>query len=950
MKTLAVNKKTHRKYMLLAFFIPLAIMLLIYFCEGVYPFGGRGVALVDSFHQYVPFFADLQDKLKTGGSFLYSWAGGLGYNFTAVMAYYLMSPFNLLLAFIPKSQVLTLFSTLIAVKISLASLACYFYLSSKFKRDGLPVLAFSLMYAFCSWTIGYNWNIMWLDSLVMLPFLIHALEKLIDGGRGVLYCVLLGITIILNFYIAFAICIFLVLYFFYYYFGRKKISGGEFLRRGFGFAGWSLLGGGLSAAVIIPVYYALQNVYSSGHEFPTQIQFYYNWGDLFTRGLPFTTPTKVTGLPNLYFGVFSIMAVILFAFLKKAHIRKRVMGILLMAFLVFSTNFKILNYIWHGFHFPNDLPGRFTFIAAFLGVAMAAEVFFNIRRFRLWQVVTAYAVVMVLISVSYVMGTGKESGTAYIISAALTSVYFLMIVYINDPVKGSVKLKKAFAVILIGETAANAAFGLAANGTMNRTQYVEAIDTADHVHEMIAEAEEIDRTGSGFYRSEMDEFNGRNNSMWLGFRGMSLFSSTMSEKLQLYLNKLGFFSAANKYSYVGATPVTDALFGMKYVMANKELNVIRTFEKLADVDDKYLYINRDALSVGYMVKESYLDGYYESTNPFTVQNNLVRALTGGRSDVFYTNRVEVPEAEGGTARETDLYTYIVEKDGDGECTAVFTIDLYDNYDHYIYFKARDFDSLKVENENGTRTYNDVRGHIVELGSGGEAVLRLTLSPDKTSGNITLISAVMDRDAYDTFLEDLSDEQLKVSEFSDNRIKGVINAKEDGLMLTSIGYDKGWKAYVDGEETEVKTKDGAFLYIDMKAGVHDVELVYQTPGIAIGVIVSIISLGLLILLGFFGKKIGPYGEPEEEEDEPSEDDPEEDGDLAEDDDDSAEDDELPEDEELPGYDELPEEGQPGEGPGGPDEGASPETEPEGTAAEDPDEAASGPDDAGDASGI
>ena len=859
MKIKDAATKYHRRFMMLAFFVPLAVMLVVYICEGVYPFGGRGVALVDSFHQYVPFFADLQDKLKSGGSLLYSWAGGLGYNFTAVMAYYLMCPLNLLLVLIPKSQVLTLFSTFIAVKISLASLTCYFYLSKKHQKDGLPVLAFSLMYAFCSWTVGYNWNIMWLDSLWILPLLIYAADKLINGGRGVLYCIILGAAIILNFYIAFAICIFLVLYFFYCYFGRDDISGKGFLTTGCRFAGWSLLGGGLSAFVTIPVYNALQTVYSSGREFPREIQFYYNWGDLFTRGLPFTTPTKVTGLPNLYFGIFTIMALILFAFCKKASIRKRVMGLLLMAFLIFSTNFKILNYIWHGFHFPNDLPARFTFIAAFLAVTIAAEVFFGIREFRLWQIIVSYGAVMVAISLSYLLGTGKESGTAYIISAVFTSVYFLLIVYFNDPVKGSEKLKQVFAGIMAAEVCANAAFGLAANGTMNRTQYVEAIDASDKIHSLIEEAEKQDRHSTGFYRSEMDEFNGRNNSMWLGFRGMSLFSSTMSEKFQLFLNKLGFFSAANKYSYVGATPVTDALFGMKYLMANKDLKVIRTFEKLAEVDGKFLYVNRDALSIGFMADPAYLDGYYGSSDPFSVQNNLAKSVAGTKDDIFLTRRIELPEVEGGTVRETDLNNYIVESSGDGECTAVFTIDLYEQYGNYIYFKARDFDSLKVENENGTRTYNDVRGHIVELGSGGPAVLRLTLSSGKTSGNITLIGAYFNEEAYDAFRDTVSEGQLVVEEFTDNSIKGVIKAQRGGIMLTSIGYDKGWKAYVDGEETEVKTKEGDLLYIDMPYGVHEVELKYQPPGMGTGIIISIISLGALILLAVLGRRVKMYSD-------------------------------------------------------------------------------------------
>ena len=36
------------------------------------------------------------------------------------------------------------------------------------------------------------------------------------------------------------------------------------------------------------------------------------------------------------------------------------------AFLLLSCNWNLLNYIWHGFHFTNMLPYRFSFLISFL--------------------------------------------------------------------------------------------------------------------------------------------------------------------------------------------------------------------------------------------------------------------------------------------------------------------------------------------------------------------------------------------------------------------------------------------------------------------------------------------------------------------------------------------------------------------------------------------------------
>ena len=65
--------------------------------------------IIDSYHQYVPFFSEFHDKIWHGESFLYSWHGSLGFNFIAVQAYYLASPLNFLIALFPASMMIEAF-------------------------------------------------------------------------------------------------------------------------------------------------------------------------------------------------------------------------------------------------------------------------------------------------------------------------------------------------------------------------------------------------------------------------------------------------------------------------------------------------------------------------------------------------------------------------------------------------------------------------------------------------------------------------------------------------------------------------------------------------------------------------------------------------------------------------------------------------------------------------
>lgn len=91
------------KLIFVAFMIPVLIVLMAFMVIGIYPFGDAQIAVIDMYHQYVPFLSELQYKLQEGGSLFYTWHGAGGSNFWNLMAYYGASPLNLLLAIFPKS-------------------------------------------------------------------------------------------------------------------------------------------------------------------------------------------------------------------------------------------------------------------------------------------------------------------------------------------------------------------------------------------------------------------------------------------------------------------------------------------------------------------------------------------------------------------------------------------------------------------------------------------------------------------------------------------------------------------------------------------------------------------------------------------------------------------------------------------------------------------------------
>ena len=85
------------KLILASFAFPALIMVLAFAVTEIYPFGGNQIAVIDMYHQYVPFLGELQYKLQEGGSLFYTWNGAGGSNFWNLIAYYGASPLNLLL-------------------------------------------------------------------------------------------------------------------------------------------------------------------------------------------------------------------------------------------------------------------------------------------------------------------------------------------------------------------------------------------------------------------------------------------------------------------------------------------------------------------------------------------------------------------------------------------------------------------------------------------------------------------------------------------------------------------------------------------------------------------------------------------------------------------------------------------------------------------------------------
>ena len=388
-----------------AFGIPFVASVIICAANGIYPFGNNCILHIDMYHQYCPFFMEFREKLTEGGSLLYSWNLGLGADFIALYAYYLASPMNWLLILCPKGLVIEFMTLTTWIKIALVGLFFYCYLEERFRlegRDGryhistsAPALVFSTAYAFSGFVATYSWNIMWMDSIALAPLIIMGLERLVKRNRPEVYYVSLALSIVCNYYISIMICLFLVLYFFVLLLEQKQGKVMACVR----FAWYSLLAGGTAAVLLIPEIIMLGYTASADSGFPTTMKWYFGWIEELSRLC--VTADPYTGLdhwPNIYCGVFTILLVLLYVGNRKIKWTYKVPRILLLVFMLLSFSNNILNYIWHGLHFPNSLPARQSFLFIFLMLAMGYEAYLKRRGNSLWHVFVAAAVAIAVLT------------------------------------------------------------------------------------------------------------------------------------------------------------------------------------------------------------------------------------------------------------------------------------------------------------------------------------------------------------------------------------------------------------------------------------------------------------------------------------------------------------------------------------------------------------------------
>ena len=824
-----------------AFLIPFAICTLICIVNGVYPFGNNCILHVDMYHQYCPFFTEFQDKLQNGGSLMYSWRLGLGSDFVSLYAYYLASPLNWLIALWPKGFVIEFMTLLILVKIGACSLSFFFWLTERFGlvgKDGsfhagtaVPALAASLAYALSGFVAAYSWDIMWLDCIVCFPVILVGLERLVFEKKTLLYYVSLAVCIFANYYISIMVCIFLVFYFALLFFSpkesrlyrkqrelRERPVQWRLLACG-RFALFSLLAGGTSAVLLLPEIAVLGASGSAEGGFPEKAEWYFSIaGELGRSAVCADVYTGDDHWPNLYAGAFCLVLVWLYLLNRRISWREKLPRFGMLLFFLVSFANSQLDYIWHGMHFPQSLPGRQSFLYIFLVLSMS---FAAVRKWRgvlPWHIVTATVLGLLVLLAGDLAGDDAVTGHyAIVLTALFVLLYGLLFLLRKLSDSGIFGKRRGGLLRLAGElsvflvvlelTANMAATGFS---TTSRVAYTEK--QADYAV-LLAAAEE--RSAGAFYRVEDTGRKTKNDGALYGYPSATIFSSLMNLDVSHLFQSMYMEGGKNFYSCNGATPLTSALLSVRYMLSDSPLEENGLRRLAAQEKESYLYENVYCLPLGYMADTAALSDWRADTGNRLGSLNRLAAAFGAKEELLSQVRAQ------GTVEA-------------GETRLVMPEAGY----YYAAWESCDQDSLTVSRGDGwSQKYaKTTHRYLIELGdceAGEEVFIR-----NSGAESITFRVYRLNLSALEQAYAALSENTMTLDALSDRLVRGHISVRESGTLLLSVPAEAGWRLYVDGKERPVLFWQDALVQTELLPGDHEICLRYTTPGFYEGLAVSV----------------------------------------------------------------------------------------------------------------
>jgi uncharacterized membrane protein YfhO len=889
----------------LAFLIPTLIMLTLFIVNEIFPFGDRSFLFSDMYHQYMPFFSEFMHKIKAGEGLDYSYNVGIGSNFLALYVYYLASPLHWLAFLFPEKYLMEFMSYMAMVKIGLCGLTSCIYLRRHFKTKDLSILFFSTFYALSGFMAAYNWNIMWLDSVVLLPLVVLGLERLVKKQKGGLYGFTLALSIFTNYYISIMVCIFLVFYFIVLFCSEPFREKGARLWALIRFAYYSILAAWIAGCLLIPEVCAIAETEFGSSSFPEKLESYFSVLDVLARHcMCISTERGLDHWPNIYCGVAVFLLIPLYVLNRKIPLRRRFFHMALLGIFLVSFATNMADFLWHGFNYPDSLPARQSFIYIFLVLIMGYEALRNVAYLEKRQILYGYlgAVLFLLFSEKFSESDHFQEAVQLLNLAFLTIYAVLIYMYRTRAIA-----HQTYAPNRLTEDGY-------ASGTTTSLSHISTdlqqssgeIAVSDltgsvygsiqrqNVQERIYHDETIQRVSGA-------KINKNERIKWARCLGVAALVAVIAESaVNTYDTSVG---TTSRSSYLGQQADYLTLLAQVEEERGDDFYRIEKFDRKTKNDGTltgYATASVFSSTLNSRVKDFYekvgmrhSKVYYgfDGATPLisamlnvdymfgdidTQANNLF-VLSGQSGDItLFTNTATLPFgyvapidydiSEAYPDEPVNLQNQMIASLGIGGqlLSQVEIEDAGDNVrlaapeggHYYMLLTASGTGDVKTTVRNRTLEFNDLKkGSLLYLGylEAGDIALLENDDDDDTTPELRMEAYLMDDLVLEEALETLSARHLENVTYDTTHVSGDITLNEPGRLILSIPDEDGWEIQIDGVDTTPERFGGAFIAFDLEPGYHTLTMHYQPEGKWIGIIMSITGILLFATTLLWEKK-------------------------------------------------------------------------------------------------
>ena len=835
------------------------ILYLIYLAIAkIAPFGENSILKSDLYKQYAEFLAYYKDVLTGKGSLFMSWNMGMGNNFYTTFAYYLVSPLNLLVVFFSKENINTFVIITTLLKLILIYNSMIAFLEYRFKNKSKSAILFALAYTFSTYTIQYLFHIMWLDAIYMLPLMCIGIEKYLKNNKISTFIIISALNMLFNYYLGFITILFSGIYFIVRLLEQENTTLKSKITKFTVFAIGCIISFGISMILFLPSFMQvkgtmkLQNRLLEIHknEFLNYFNIIFNNHNQELE--------QQSGL--IFSSTLTLILVPLYFTNKNISKKSRILSVLLIIFMALPVISPILNKIWHGMTTPNCFYYRYAFCLIFYINMIAYQDYINrdkISKKALLIESTLFLLILIgevlLIKKGIWSNRNLQINSVIISSIVVISTIILLFLQKSEKIRNNI-LKNIIKILIAAIFVIDIGISMNSYNTTNPDNYftLKSVHNYDNVINRILPPETDRHQERIIFNPDDNSFN---LSMKYDYSSIDYFTSSRNRTTLRNMYSLGYNVQRETALWITSDSgdwFNYSLAGVKYIITRENLdndNKIYGYEYKGKYGEFNIYETQNTLPFAYITNsnqqpEEIDDPFYEqTTNPFEIQNKILKSIQNSDEDYIENIKNEqskIIKSEKNIVKTDKEYeiTYNVEA-LQNISIALFSdsnLELYKNDKKIL----KDYSNI-WERETGIR-------QIANLEKGQKYTFKITQKIEKyDSNNDNIKIYVLNNHKIEKAIEHAKQVQTQKVTLEKGTVKANIESEKEAYLTFQIPFDSGWRATINGKNTDIVKMNGAFIGIKLQKGNNEIKLTYIPRYFKISALLILINLILLIIV-------------------------------------------------------------------------------------------------------